>query len=1074
MSHWKTREMNHPASIRGVRTPGRKARTSRPCGIVAPSGRALATVVAAAALTIGGCSTTSLVEQNPSAVAADASPFARHSVHEAQANAFTHSTQESVTLDLVEDGNVVVAWHSRRQQNGQYGVYARLLNAAGEPIGPEVQVNRHTRGSQTDPAVAVGPGGEAWFAWTSFGQDGEAGAVVARRFDARLSHATEEIPVNVTRAGHQSDPAVAVDDRGRALVVWTHAGQGGSSRVFARLFAPGGEALTGEVELAPTDARRHDLPTVAASAENGFVVAWTARGEGIESSILMRRIDAGGNIAGNVVAVSEGDAGQHVEPSVDVDAAGRIVVAWMHADENGAPAVMARRFDAGCSPIGPARVIETDAPDAWLSAAAVACADDGRFIVTWNALDGDGDELAIHGRAYAPDGRPLADRFAVNRHTAGHQQMQIGSNARRVAWGGGDHVAVGWSGDAGLGDDSAANVTLFTPRDLAVEAPSAMRLAAAPAEAADAPIPPIYDPNWEPAPPPINPFSGGPDFGFMGIDFTGWSPPDPEIAVGPNHLVAMTNGAIAFFDFEGNLLFQDEIEDSFGFWGAQGATGFVFDPECLFDPHSQRFFAMANERASNGRSYWLLAVSDDDNPLGTWHKYRILTTIDNDIDSPNMAVDENVVYLSADFFGPDKYGVLMIEKAPLLTGGGINSQEIVITGSGNQSMGMPINYDTGATAGYLLQSSEGTGNGVDFNEVRFHAIQNQLTNPTRVTVDVNVPQYSFPNQPPQAGTGNRPFLFEPRFWSTMLVGDSMWAVHHVNSSRARARWYEFEMNGWPDSGQAPTLRQWGEIDPDPGSNVHTYFPSIAADEQGNAVIFFSRSSPTEFISIGRAFRTASDPLNTFRPMEFVKESTSPYTAFNRWGDYSHVEPHPSGDGAFWGAHEWTDTSNLWRTWIARVETETASAADLESVVVDTGVLLDGGIDELRESDDLSLHTRSGFGETLVDLHNMTMTVHAVTAVDSPTALDVTVEARIDEPSGTARASLRNWTTGKFDVLGSYPIGDTDAAETFPDIDAADYVSDTGAIELRVRHTVFVPFLAFTFESFVDQTEILVE
>jgi len=36
------------------------------------------------------------------------------------------------------------------------------------------------------------------------------------------------------------------------------------------------------------------------------------------------------------------------------------------------------------------------------------------------------------------------------------------------------------------------------------------------------------------------------------------------------------------------------------------------------------------------------------------------------------------------------------------------------------------------------------------------------------------------------------------------------------------------------------------------------------------------------------------------------------------------------------------------------------------------------------------------------------------------------------------------------------------------------VSESGDIELSIKHLVFVPFLAFTFESFVDQVEIVVE
>ena len=60
--------------------------------------------------------------------------------------------------------------------------------------------------------------------------------------------------------------------------------------------------------------------------------------------------------------------------------------------------------------------------------------------------------------------------------------------------------------------------------------------------------------------------------GFTGIFSTGWTPPDPHMGVGPDHVVVMTNGAIAFFTKDGTLTFQDEIEDTFGFWGEVGAT----------------------------------------------------------------------------------------------------------------------------------------------------------------------------------------------------------------------------------------------------------------------------------------------------------------------------------------------------------------------------------------------------------------------------------------------------------------------------------------------------------------------
>ena len=150
------------------------------------------------------------------------------------------------------------------------------------------------------------------------------------------------------------------------------------------------------------------------------------------------------------------------------------------------------------------------------------------------------------------------------------------------------------------------------------------------------------------------------------------------------------------------------------------------------------------------------------------------------------------------------------------------------------------------------------------------------------------------------------------------------------------------------------------------------------------------------------------------------------------------------------------------------ESEVALVTDVE---VRTGSLLSGSVNELTGSDDTYVRTRSGFGSTLVDLHHMELAVFAITAIPSPTALNLTIEDHIDQPSGTAQVRLRNWVTGNLDIVGSYTLGPADQVHSFSDIDAANYVSGTGEIEVAIKHLVFKPYLAFTFESFIDDVRV---
>ena len=170
---------------------------------------------------------------------------------------------------------------------------------------------------------------------------------------------------------------------------------------------------------------------------------------------------------------------------------------------------------------------------------------------------------------------------------------------------------------------------------------------------------------------------------------------------------------------------------------------------------------MANAR-NGADSYFLLAVSATDQADGVWYKYLLdVSDFDSSIDSPNLSVDDRFIYVSADFFSPDKYLILCIKKDPALVGDPLTWKQLSLSGAGNQSLGMPVTWDP-QTPQYLIQSSEGTGNGVGFNEIRIHAIANPDLDPTLQTYDLPVQAYSYPTQPPQQGTTDRPFLFEPR------------------------------------------------------------------------------------------------------------------------------------------------------------------------------------------------------------------------------------------------------------------------------------------------------------------------
>jgi hypothetical protein len=851
-------------------------------------------------------------------------PSGLSSATDLRASVFSQSTQSRTAVDAAADGTLIAVWDSRRQEAGTYGVYARVFDADGWALSDEVRINQTVSNMQQRPSVAAAADGTAWFAWESHGQDGEGAAVVARQFQrtatGELMPAGDEIAVNQVRDGDQAQAVLAAHPDGPVLAVYTSQTQGGaaSGTRFELRARRLDIANAPEQVVASAMNCSDELPSLAASGD-GFVIAWTRRHDGDQAGVYYRRLGQTGVALGD--AVRAGDVQDAIEPSIGSAADGSFVVAWMAPHPNGY-SVQSQRFDAQGAARGKLRTLAT--PDGgWLSGAAIACADDGRHVVAFNRDLGAEQGETLIRQHFAADGAFLGESLG-SQAQLGRQAMTAGAGVQRAVWTSADRVVLAWDGDAGLGDASAAHLSLLNAEGAPLPPAEALALASTQAEpalfdvaaASQIAIPPIWDPNWVPQDRLIFPNAAAGDFGFEAVPGTGWTPPDPEMAVGPDRIGVMTNGRIAIFDKNGVEQWRDEIESSFGFWGAQGATGFVFDPEICWDPHNDRFVAMACERSSSGTSEFLLAVSKDATPdnANDWHKYRLnVTSIsDNDIDSPNLSVSQGYVLLTADFFGPDGYLLYIIDKNSIYSGGAPVTAHEYITGTSQQSMGIPVVYDNTDTL-YVLQSTENSSN----TRVIFHAITDPFTSYNRQTESVTVQNYSYPNQPPQKGSSSRPFLFEPRFWSVAQRNGKVWAVHHINNTRARVRWYEFELNGWPSSAVAPSVRQFGNINL--GGDIHTYFPSIHVDGQDNAAITFARSAPNEYISMGRVTRSASDPLNTMRPAQVVQVSNNAHTS-GRWGDYSGTQADPTTDGVFWGHHEFTNGSTgSWRTWVARYD-----------------------------------------------------------------------------------------------------------------------------------------------------------
>jgi hypothetical protein len=181
-------------------------------------------------------------------------------------------------------GDVLVTWVDERE-TGNPNIWARRLDASGQPRGHELQVDLDDNGNgeaESAQPLAHGDGGFS-IVWSNFLPASPLGATVevrAQRFDAlgtRLGPDTL-----ITGTGADTNPAAAVvDAHGNILVLWPGADQHSPDvAVQGRLFDPSWQPLTGIFQL---NARFHGdqtQPAVATDAQGRFVALWAgAEGE---------------------------------------------------------------------------------------------------------------------------------------------------------------------------------------------------------------------------------------------------------------------------------------------------------------------------------------------------------------------------------------------------------------------------------------------------------------------------------------------------------------------------------------------------------------------------------------------------------------------------------------------------------------------------------------------------------------------------------------------------------------------------------------------------------------------------
>jgi hypothetical protein len=286
-------------------------------------------------------------------------------------------------------------------------------------------VNSAGAGDQLAPVVAMAASGAFVVAWQD-DSDASDGAgnhdIYVRGFAAGGCRAWADLRVNPNAAGHQSNPAIAMNAQGDFVVVWQDDTDGnGVFQIKARgFFANGKERFS--VRTVNTVAAGQQLaPTVAMGPSGAFVVAWQddPLKDGHEQ-ILMRGFNADGSQRFADRSVHDDALGQRLAPAIGLDGSANIVVVWQDdTDGNGSYQIHARGFNANGSDRFARLTVNSNAAGQQRDPA-LAVASDGRFVVVWRDdanSDGDAELLA---RGFDSAGVQRFADFAVSATAGQH------------------------------------------------------------------------------------------------------------------------------------------------------------------------------------------------------------------------------------------------------------------------------------------------------------------------------------------------------------------------------------------------------------------------------------------------------------------------------------------------------------------------------------------------------------------------------------------------------------------------------------------------------------------------------
>ena len=404
------------------------------------------------------------------------------------------------------------------------------------------------------------------------------------------------------------------------------------------------------------------------------------------------------------------------------------------------------------------------------------------------------------------------------------------------------------------------------------------------------------------------------------------TPPDTQVAAGPNHLVEMVNSSGSVWNKSGTRLNLFDLNKFFAV-----PPGYSFsDPRILYDGGiggSQRWFASGVAFVQPTlASVVVIAVSTTSDPTGTWVQYSAANSTNLTHDQPKIGVSSDKVVLSWNdflnglfFLGQSTW---VLQKSQMVAGMPANGvamgpdstrQSLVPAVQLTSNPDEYIVYNRGASLGLVTITGTPLGGNVVWHES-----------------DPAAPPTSAPPNADQPGLPGSIATNDDRFLTAVWENGILWTGGNdgcVPGGDTVRR---------PCSRLIQVFTSTATINQDfdiasTGSGL--YYPAFGMDEGGNMYVVYNISSSTQNVGVRITGQPASAPVQTVVSAQTIKTGETTYnmnpcfgtTGASRWGDYAGAAIDPQNPTEVWVAGEYAATSTnpstagcAWGTFAARV------------------------------------------------------------------------------------------------------------------------------------------------------------